>query len=238
MKAMTASEIRARLQKIADRQRAQELQRFFKTGPGQYAEGDIFLGIRVPDLRRLAAEYQSITTGEALKLLRSAFHEERSLALMILIRAYRKGDEAAKKKIYESYLENTRFINNWDLVDVSAPHIVGSFLMNKSRRPLYRLARSEQMWERRIAVISTLYFIRQGDFSDSLKISSILISDKEDLIHKAVGWMLREVGNRHLPTEEIFLREHYRVMPRTMLRYAIEKFPEPQRQAYLRGKVN
>jgi 3-methyladenine DNA glycosylase AlkD len=235
---MNVSEIRARLRKFGNRESAQTLQRFFKTGPGEYGEGDIFLGIRAPDLRGLAKEYQAITLKDISQLLKSALHEERALALLILVRAYVKGDEAAKKNIYEFYLENTRFINNWDLVDVSAPHIVGAFLTNKSRRPLYRLARSKNLWERRIAVLSTFYFIRRGDFSDALKISSILISDKEDLIHKAVGWMLREVGNRHLPTEEVFLREHYKAMPRTMLRYAIEKFPEPKRQAYLKGRVN
>jgi 3-methyladenine DNA glycosylase AlkD len=234
---MTVDQIRAELQKLKDDQRAQGLQRFFKTGPGEYGEGDVFLGIRVPDLRRLSREYRGLRLSEINRLLKSRFHEERSLALMILVQAYSKGDEAAKKSIYEMYLRSTRFINNWDFVDLSAHHIVGHYLSDKSKEPLYLLAKSDSLWERRIAIISTFYLIKRGEFKETLKVSKMLLSDKEDLIHKAVGWMLREVGNRDLATEEKFLIAHYKRMPRTMLRYAIEKFPEPRRQMYLKGTI-
>lgn len=234
---MTVDQIRAALQKLKDDQRAQALQRFFKTGPGEYGEGDVFLGICVPDLRRLAREYRGIRLSEINRLLKSKFHEERSLALMLLVHAYSKGDEATKKSIYEMYLGSTRFINNWDFVDLSAHHIVGHYLSDKSKEPLSRLAKSDSLWERRIAIISTFYFIKRGEFAETLKVSKMLLSDKEDLIHKAAGWMLREVGKRDLATEEKFLIAHYERMPRTMLRYAIEKFPEPRRQMYLRGAI-
>ena len=234
---MALDQIRAELQRLKDDQRAQLAQRFFKTGPGQYGEGDVFLGIRVPDLRRLAREHKAARLTEINRLLRSKFHEERTLALMILVHAYSKGDEAAKKSIYETYLKNTRFINNWDLVDLSAHHIVGHYLSDRSKEPLYRLAKSDSLWERRIAIVATTYFIKRGKFTDTLRISKLLLSDKEDLIHKAAGWMLREVGKRDLASEERFLIAHYRRMPRTMLRYAIEKFPEPRRQMYLKGII-
>jgi 3-methyladenine DNA glycosylase AlkD len=234
---MTATEIRARLRHLGNKSRAEVSARYFKTGKGQYGEGDIFLGLSAPQLRKLATEYQAIGTDIILELLESAIHEERMLAVLTLVRRYARGDEGAKRKVYELYLENTRFINNWDLVDVSAPNIVGHFLMARSRRPLYALAKSASLWERRIAIISTLYFIRNDDFADTLKIAKLLLSDKEDLIHKAVGWMLREVGKRSRADEETFLVEHHSHMPRTMLRYAIEKFPEAERQLYLKGKI-
>ena len=234
---MIAHKIRTNLEKLSDKQRAKVLQRFFKMGPGEYGEGDMFLGIRVTELRKLAKEYQDITTKEVEQLLKSAIHEERLLALLILVRTYSRGDECAKKKIYELYLKNTKAVNNWDLVDGSAEHIVGAFLMDKSKRPLYRLAKSKNLWERRISIMSTFHFIKRDEFSETLKISGMLISDEEDLIHKAVGWMLREVGKRRLQTEERFLRDHYKEMPRTMLRYAIERFPEPKRQRYLIGEI-
>ena len=157
--------------------------------------------------------------------------------MYILIHKSSKGNDPTKKSIYELYLKNTRFVNNWDLVDASAEHIVGAFLMDKSKKPLYRLAKSKNLWERRISIMSTFYFIKRNEFSETLKIAKMLISDKEDLVHKAVGWMLREVGKRHLETEEKFLEDHYKKMPRTMLRYAIERFPEPKRQRYLKGKI-
>ncbi len=230
-------EIQKHLQKLGDKQRAKIQQGFFKTGPGEYGEGDIFLGIRVPELRKLAKEYQNIPSGDVRQLLKAPIHEERLLALLILVHKYSKGTESEKKRVYELYLKNSRFINNWDLVDLSAEHIVGNFLMNKSRKPLYSLAKSNSLWDRRISVMSTFHFIKHNDFLDTLKIAEILISDKEDLIHKAVGWMLRETGKRHLPTEEKFLRKYYKSMPRTMLRYAIERFPESKRQKYLKGKI-
>lgn len=234
---MTVIKIRSKLQKHASKQKAEILQRFFKTGKGEYGDGDLFLGINVPQLRKLAKEYSNITTGDVLQLLKTRLHEERLLALLMLVRLYSRGDEPAKKNIYKIYLENTRFINNWDLVDASAPYIVGDFLMNRSKKPLHDLARSSSLWERRISIMSTFHFIKQNEFSETFKISKMLLSDKEDLIHKAVGWMLREVGKRDLAGEERFLKEHYKKMPRTMLRYAIERFPEPKRQMYLKRRV-
>lgn len=234
---MIVKEIRPRLQRLGNKARATVAQRFFKTGPGEYGEGDRFLGITVPEVRRLAKEYQAITRIEAIQLLQSEIHEERLMALLILVRAFSKGDEHVKGKIYDLYLKNTRYINNWDLVDASAEHIVGAFLKGKSRKPLYDLARSKALWERRIAIMATFHFIKRNEFTETLAIARMLLSDKEDLIHKAVGWMLREVGKRHVQTEEGFLKEHYKKMPRIMLRYAIERFPESKRQRYLTGKV-
>jgi 3-methyladenine DNA glycosylase AlkD len=234
---ITAKDLRARLGELGDRQKAQFLQGFFKTGPGGYGEGDVFLGIRVPELRKLVSEHKTLTPSEVLPLLQSPVHEERLIALLVLVRAFSKGDGSAREEICGMYLENTRYINNWDLVDLSAPHIVGAFLMDRSREPLYRLAQSPTLWERRIAVMATFHFIRHNQFSDTLKISRLLLSDQEDLIHKAVGWMLREVGKRNLASEEAFLNEHCRQMPRTMLRYAIERFPEARRRMYLEGTI-
>ena len=234
---MLVQNIQRKLQELGSREKAKVLQRFFKTGPGEYGEGDVFVGVKVPELRKLATEYQKITVKEVKQLLRSAIHEERLLALFILVRKYSKGNEAEKKRIYDLYLKNTQFINSWDLVDSSAHHITGAFLVDKSKEPLYSLAKSMNLWERRISIISTFYFIKHDKYAETLKISEILLTDEQDLIHKAVGWMLREVGKRHMPTEEKFLRKHYKRMPRTMLRYAIEKFPEDKRQRYLKGKI-
>jgi 3-methyladenine DNA glycosylase AlkD len=234
---MIVEEIKDRLQKLGNKKRAENSKRYFKTGPGKYGEGDIFLGISVPELRKLVKEYRYIALPKTEKLLRSAIHEERLLALLILVHTYSKSDDVTQKKIYELYLKNTKFINNWDLVDASAPHIIGPYLMDKSKKQLYRLANSTYLWDRRIAIMSTFYFIRQNSFSETLKISEKLLSDSEDLIHKAVGWMLREVGKRDLLPEETFLRQHYKKMPRTMLRYAIEKFPPTKRQRYLKGEI-
>jgi len=234
---MAVRRIQSRLKKLANKEYAEVSRRFFKTGPGEYGEGDQFLGIRVPLLRKLAKEYETIAVDEAEDLLQSMIHEERLLALFILIRIYSRGDNAVKKQIYSLYLNNTGFINNWDLVDGSAAHIVGHFLQDRNKKPLHRLAKSESLWERRISIIATFCFIKQGQFTETLKIASTLLNDKEDLIHKAVGWMLREVGKRDLPAEEAFLKAHYRNMPRTMLRYAIERFPEPKRQRYLKGLI-
>jgi len=234
---MTSKEIRSKLRKLGNKKRAKLSQRYFKTGPGEYGEGDVFLGIAVPVLRTLAKEYQGLALADIIDLLRSAIHEERLLALLLLVRAYARADVDIKRRIYELYLQNTRYINNWDLVDLSAMHIVGAFLMGKSKKALHALATSKDLWERRIAIMATFHFIRYGEFSDSLKIARALLFDKEDLIHKAVGWMLREIGKRNLRLEELFLKKHYQKMPRTMLRYAIEKFPQPKRQRYLRGKI-
>lgn len=229
--------IRVALRVFADESDAIALQRFFKTGPGEYGEGDRFLGVRVPATRRVAREYRNLPMADAITLLKSDIHEERLLALIILTQKYQKGYPGEQALIYRTYLDHTRYINNWDLVDTSAEHIVGAHLKNRSRKPLYTLARSQSIWERRIAIMSTFHFIKNNDFDETLKIAEKLVSDTNDLIHKAVGWMLREVGKRDRSKENIFLMKHYRNMPRTMLRYAIEKFPEEIRQQYLKGTL-
>ena len=234
---MTAQDIQKRLKKLGNKERAAISQRFFKTGPGEYGEGDVFIGIRVPVLRALVKEYADLSGAQILILLRSHIHEERLLALLLLVDSFSQGDEAARTSIFELYLKHTEFINNWDLVDSSAAQIVGAYLMDKSKAVLYRLAESANLWERRIAIMSTFHFVKHHEFSETLKIAKILLFDRQDLIHKATGWMLREIGKRHLKTEERFLKVHYKKMPRTMLRYAIEKFPEQKRQRYLKGRM-
>jgi 3-methyladenine DNA glycosylase AlkD len=231
----SAEALRAKLRTLADPEKAAVLQRFFKTGPGEYGEGDRFLGVRVPVLRKLAGSCPDMAPDETVSLLTSPVHEERFLALLLLIRRYTGGTASDKKAVYDLYLSHTAWINNWDLVDVSAQHIVGDYLQSRSKRPLYRLAGSSNLWERRISILSTFHYIKRGVFTETLKISELLLGDEADLIHKAVGWMLREVGKRHLETAEGFLRSHYRRMPRTMLRYAIEKLPEAKRQDFLKG---
>jgi 3-methyladenine DNA glycosylase AlkD len=222
---------------MADREKARILQGFFKTGPGEYGAGDVFLGVTVPPLRRLSRQGDRLCLRDILLLLRSPVHEERLLALLILTRRFQTGDDTEQERIHHLYLANTRFINNWDLVDLTAPNIVGAFLLRRSRRPLHALARSADLWERRIAMVATHRFIRENDFADAFRVARILRADSHDLIHKAVGWMLREIGKRDLAAEERFLRPLYRTLPRTMLRYAIERFPEPKRQRYLKGRV-
>jgi 3-methyladenine DNA glycosylase AlkD len=236
-KPMGIQEIRKQLRALADTDKARVLQGFFKTGPGEYGEGDVFVGITVPILRKLAKEHRNESYSTPKLLLRSKIHEERLLALLMFINMYTNGDNSVKKKIYTLYRSHTRYINNWDLVDLSAPNIIGHYLFDKSTDPLYIFAKSPDLWKKRIAIISTFYSIRQNDFSDTLKISRLLMRDEHDLIHKAVGWMLREVGKRDLRTEEQFLLRHYKKMPRTMLRYAIERFPERKRKQYLFGTV-
>jgi 3-methyladenine DNA glycosylase AlkD len=235
------------LKKVARADKAEFLPRFFKCGKGEYGEGDVFLGVVVPEQRKIAKKHATLGLSEIKKLLESKFHEARLTGLLILVFKFEKADEKMRKVIYNFYLKNTKRINNWDLVDLTAPRIVGGYLLDKDRKILYKLSRSKNLWERRIAILATFMFIREGDFKDALKISEILLGDKpastrgdrsstrggHDLIHKAVGWMLREVGKRNLKTEEKFLQKHCGIMPRTMLRYAIEKFPENKRQAYL-----
>jgi 3-methyladenine DNA glycosylase AlkD len=234
----TLHDLRARMRELGDPEDARNLQRFFKTGPGEYAEGDVFLGIRVPAVRKVAREYEGLPLDDAAELLRTGAHEERLLALLILVRAYQRGDAARRRAIHDLYLAHTRHVDNWDLVDLSAEHVVGAHLWDRDRTLLDRLARSEVLWERRIAILATFHFIKRGHFADTLRIARILLRDPHDLIHKAVGWMLREVGKRDQATEEAFLRAHCRRMPRTMLRYAIERFPEPLRKRYLAGDVD
>jgi 3-methyladenine DNA glycosylase AlkD len=190
---ITAKEISKLLQKMGDNEDTLFLQGFFKTSAGQYGEGDIFLGIRVPALRNLAKEYKTLPPEKVLPLLQSPYHEVRLFALILFVNAFAKGDETIQNKIYDLYVANTRYINNWDLVDISAPKIVGAFLMKRSRKPLYQLAKSKSLWERRIAVLGTFYFIKNNQFEDSIKIAEILLRDTEDLIHKAVGWSARKL---------------------------------------------
>ncbi len=234
---MSVEGIREKLQAMADPRQAANLQRYFKTGPGEYGEGDRFLGLRVPQVRKLAKEFSAISLKDIQQLLRSAIHEERLLALLLMVQRFQRCGENEREKLYRLYLASTRYINNWDLVDVSAGQIVGGWLFDKSRKPLYQLARSDSLWERRIAIMATSHFIKRGEFAESLQLSERLLQDEHDLIHKAVGWMLREVGKCDREIEEAFLREHYRQMPRTMLRYAIERFPETIRQDYLKGRM-
>lgn len=234
---MSVEGIRKKLKNLGSVERAKALQRFFKTGPGEYGEGDRFLGIRVPVLRGLAKEYEGIAPAEAGRMLRSPFHEERLLALLILVRRFSGGVPREQRALYDFYMKNIRFVNNWDLVDLSAPNVVGAYLFDKDKKPLYRLAADGDLWKRRISIVSTHYFIRKGLLEDTLKIADGLLSDKEDLIHKSTGWMLREVGKRDGAALKGFLKGRYKDMPRTMLRYAIERFPEGERQGYLKGSI-
>ena len=215
--------------------------RFFKTGVGQYGEGDQFLDIRVPVLRGFVRDLNGAGVEVALPLLKSSWHEARAVALMLLVRQFQRSDEQTQKRIYQLYLKSTKFINSWDLVDMSAEHIVGSWLMDKPvvrEKVLTRLAKSKSLWERRIAILATFHYIKKGDIGETLRVAKLLLKDKEDLIQKSVGWMLREVGKRVSEREqEAFLQRHYREMPRTMLRYAIERFEEPKRKRYLAGLV-
>ncbi len=233
---MTSVELSIILRELADAKYAIHSQRFFKTGEGEYGEGDEFLGIRVPVLRKYAKQFSDLSLTETKKLLRSHYHEERLCALFILVEKYTSSDHE-KSVIYKLYLDNTEYINSWDLVDASAYKIVGAYLNNKNKSPLYKLSKSNNLWERRISIISTLYFIKNGEFEDALEISKVLLDDKEELIHKAVGWMLREVGKKSIEAEKLFLLNCYKKMPRMMLRYAIEKFPETERQKYLQGRI-
>ncbi|MCX9082256.1 MAG: DNA alkylation repair protein [Candidatus Methanoperedens sp.] len=226
--------IKEELQNIQDPEKAKIVSKFFKTGKGQYGEGDIFLGIRVPDQRKTAKKYSHIPLDDIDQLLKSNFHEYRLTSLLILVLKYKKEDFDGKKEIVDFYLSHTKNINNWDLVDSSAPNILGDFLLDKDKSVLYRLARSNNLWERRTAILSTFAFIKKNKFEDALNIAEFLLFDKHDLIHKAVGWMLREIGKRDERTEEDFLEQHYRKMPRTMLRYSIEKFDNDKRNFYLR----
>jgi 3-methyladenine DNA glycosylase AlkD len=228
--------IKKELRRLSNREHAASLQRYFKTGKGEYGEGDRFLGIKIPVLRKLAKEYQGISIREISELIKSRFHEERMLSLLLLVDIFRRASEKDKKTIYAFYFSHTKYINNWDLVDVSAGKIVGAYLLDRDKKQLYLWAESKNLWKRRISIISTSYFISHHKFADTLNIAEMLLGDEEDLIHKAVGWMLREVGQRDLELEEEFLRKHCRRMPRTMLRYAIEKFPERKRKSYLQGK--
>jgi 3-methyladenine DNA glycosylase AlkD len=226
-------QLKSELNKLADKKQAAILAGFFKTGLGQYGAGDIFLGIKVPVQRAVARSYENLSLVELQKLLNNKIHEYRLIALMILLSQYKKADSAGKKKIVKFYLRNTKNINNWDLVDLSCHYILGDYLLAKPRGILYKLAGSKNLWEKRISIISTFAFIRNKEFSDTLKICEILLNDRHDLIHKATGWMLREAGKRDEAVLMRFLDKHYKTMPRTMLRYAIEKLDNKKRKFYL-----
>ncbi len=234
---MNLNELEKAMAEAADSDIADHSKRFFKTGPGEYGEGDRFMGIRVPVLRSLAKKCRNFSFADMTKLLKSPWHEKRLLSLLILVNRFERADEAEQRRIVTLYLKNTSYINNWDLVDTSAPKILGAWLMHRDKSRLYQMANSEDLWQRRIAIMATLYFIKQEEFDHALRLSEILLSDEHDLIQKAVGWMLREVGNRDGQAERRFLKRHYKKMPRTMLRYAIEKFPEQERQRYLHGTI-
>lgn len=233
---MTFRDVFEELEKYADAEKAEHSKRFFKTGKGEYGEGDTFLGVTVPNQRKVAKKFKNLPFNEVEKLLQSDIHECRLTAVMLLVYRIEKTEQEVIDEVAEFYLKNIRYINNWDIVDSSCRFILAKYLEHRERDLLYDLAKSDNLWERRIAIITCYYFIKKNDFEDTLELSKILINDEEDLIHKAVGWMLREVGNQDLEVEEQFLLENdrFKKMPRTMLRYAIEKFEEPKRQHYLK----
>jgi 3-methyladenine DNA glycosylase AlkD len=230
---MNHAHAQEKLRSCASPAKARILKTFFKTGPEQYGAGDIFIGVKVPEIRAVSEMFKDLDVRSILELLHAPIHEERLLALLILIHQYNAGTLSVKRTIVKLYLKNTPYINNWDLVDLTAPRLIGDWLKDKDRTLLDRLARSKHLWERRIAIVATHAFIRDREYNDTLRIADILLHDKEDLIHKATGWMLRETGKRDVQVLKDFLRSRHRLMPRTMLRYAIERFPEKERQGYL-----
>ena len=231
---MSYQKAQRHLQAHASTEKARILRTFFKTGPGEYGAGDIFIGVKIPEIRTVAKTFRDLDQKAVLKLLQAPVHEERLLALLILMYQYKAGTPGTKRTIVELYLKHTCSINNWDLVDLSAPKILGDWLLDKDRNLLYQLARSSNMWKRRIAIVSTHAFIREKQYADTFNIADILLQDKEDLIHKATGWMLREAGKRDILALKDFLKPRLTLMPRTMLRYAIERFHEKERQKYLK----
>lgn len=232
-KYMHAEDVRSSLQDLANPSRAKNSAWFFKTGSGQYGEGDQFIGVTVPDQRKVAATYRELPLPEVIGLLQSPIHEHRLTALFILVHQYRSGDQDTKKHIAGLYHKNRRYVNNWDLVDSSAPYILGDYLRTHSPNVLFRLAASKSVWDRRTAIISTFAFIKDGKFGLTLKIAETLLNDKEDLIHKATGWALREVGKKDREALRNFLEQHAATMPRTALRYAIERFSPEERRLYM-----
>lgn len=233
----TLFKIKEEIGRAGDAKRAEVFLRFFKTGKGEYGEGDKFFGLTVPKCRGIACKYKNLSLKEVEKLFHSKIHEERLISLLILVEQFVKGDETKRKEIFKLYLKNTAYINNWDLVDLSCYKIIGAYLFDKPRDILFTLAKSKNIWERRIAIVSTYWFIKHNQLDETLNISEILLSDPHDLIHKAAGWMLREVGKRSQKDLEQFLKENYRNIPRTTLRYAIERLPENLRKAYLSKKT-
>lgn len=231
---MKAEQVKIELKKMTDRKRAAVSHRFFKTGPGEYGQGDLFLGVTVPDQRKIARKFTKLKYPEIKKLLLSSWHEHRLTGLLILIDQYEKADSADRKNIFNFYCRHLDSVNNWDLVDLSAPRIMGDYLIDQEREILYRLASSKNLWHRRISIVATLAFIRNNDFRDTLKITRMLLKDDQDLIHKAAGWMLREVAKRDLLTAKEFIDKYHSEMPRTMLRYALERLSSEERKYYLK----
>ena len=230
--------VREEIRALANKEIAQHSLRFFKTDKGEYGHGDLFLGVRAPQIRLIAKKHVDISITDMKTLIQSKYHEERFLGLIILVNKYAKTkDKKNRNQLYKIYVSSFKYINNWNLVDVTCPHVTGKHLIDKDRTILYKWAKSEDLWAKRIAMVSTFSFIRKNDLEDTFKIAEILLHDEHDLIHKAVGWMLREAGKRDLKREETFLKKYYKTMPRTMLRYAIEKFPETKRQKYLKGTI-
>jgi len=228
------AEIRNDLKKYIKKDKVELLARYFKTGKGQYGEGDIFIGIMVPDTRRVAKKYCDADFETIYELIYSKIHEERLCALLILVEKFRKADQKGRREVFNFYIKNSKQVNNWDLVDLSAPRIVGEYLYSKDSKIVYKFSKSKNLWQRRIAMLATFNFIGKARFADALKIGRILLKDKEDLINKAVGWMLREVGKRDIKKEEEFLLKNIKDIPRVTLRYAIERLPEAKRQEYLK----
>lgn len=227
-----------KIRKLKNKEYAQKSLYFFKTGKGEYGEGDQFLGVRTPNIRLIAQENIDLPLGDISELVESKWHEERLLGLFILVYRYtklKKKDDTKASRLYAFYIKQFKYINNWDLVDTTCHKIIGPELINKNRDILYKWGKSKDLWTRRISMMTTYYFIKRDDYSDTLKLAEILLNDKEDLIHKVVGWMLREIGKRDKSVEDKFLKKHYKKMPRTMLRYAIEKFPQVERQKILKG---
>lgn len=233
----TLAGIRREIRALGSPARAKSSLRFFRTGPGEYGEGDKFLGLTVPEMRAIARRYRTLDHDAVVELLQSPWHEERLVALVLLVDAYKRGNKSERDRIYRAYLANTNRVNNWDLVDSSAGAIVGGHLDATQISLLERLARSKDLWERRIAIVATFHFIKQNEFAPTLRIAEMLLGDSHDLIHKAVGWMLREVGKKDRKALDMFLSKHYRTMPRTALRYAIERHPEAIRKRYLDGTI-
>jgi 3-methyladenine DNA glycosylase AlkD len=230
------NELKRELQALGNPEKAKELSRFFKTGKGEYGEGDEFLGITVPEQRKLAKVYVDLSLLDIENLLQSKMHEHRLTALLILTYQFPKAPVVKQSEIVTFYLQQTKWINNWDLVDVTCRPILGAYLLERDRDILYDLGRSESLWEQRIAIVTTMEFVKHGQFEDTLQMTVILLNNSHDLIHKAVGWALREVGKKDRQTLEAFLDRYGIQMPRTMLRYAIEHFDEPKRKAYLSRK--
>lgn len=230
--------MKAELKAFGSPEKARTASRFFKTGPGQYGEGDVFIGVTVPEIRSVAKRYLDLPLRDVEGLIMSAVHEERLTALIILVYQFNKGTNETKKAIYDFYVAHTAYINNWDLVDSSAEFIVGPWLADKDKTILVELAHSDLVWERRIAMLATFDYIKQGDSTEALKIATLLLKDEHDLIQKAVGWMLREIGKRcSEAVEKDYLQKYYKTMSRTTLRYAIERFPKDVRDVYLSGSI-